>query len=320
MHQNIMKNHKPITILALVTLALPGILSAESFTRKESREFNADSIQKVDLKIHAGNVDVSSWDQSTVAIDVELVTKASNQAEADEIIDATELTFSEEEGVLEVVIKSKGKKNSSWFGFVNNSITAKANITLKAPADMDIQLKTGAGDVSVDGLKGTSTFGTGSGEVTGSNLSGQLRATSGSGQIKLEGVSGNVSVRTGSGDVRIREIEGSLEAGTGSGNIKASGQISQFSAKTGSGGVRIESSAALVENSKVSTGSGDVKILLPQSAGFTLAAGTGSGKVTCNFDLVDPVVKKNSIKGATASGGPKIAIGSGSGNITVSHP
>jgi hypothetical protein len=317
MHKNIMNILKPISVVALVTMVSPAIVSAEKFTREVSREFSADSIQKVDIQAYSADVTVTGHDQAVVTITVELTAKASNQEAADEIFNETEVSFEEEEGVLEAVIKTKGRKSRSWFGFMHTSTAAKANISVTLPETMDLNLKTGSGDVSVEDLTGVLAFNSGSGSVEGSNLMGELKATTGSGEVDLEDVEGTVVARTGSGNIRINDMEGNLDASTGSGGLNVSGKITQFGVKTGSGNVRVESSVQLLENSKAATGSGGVTIELPESSGFVLSASVGSGSISCDFDLVDPVQKKRSLKGATAAEGPKLSIGTGSGGIDV---
>ncbi|MEX0324635.1 MAG: DUF4097 domain-containing protein [Puniceicoccaceae bacterium] len=313
-----MKTLKPITVLTLIAVAAPGFLSAKPFTREIIREFDSGSIQKVDLQAQSANVGISSWDRDKVVVDVELTANASDQAEADEIFDEAEVSITENAGVLEVVVKTKSK-SGSMFGIFGGSNSSRANITVNVPENMDLHLKNGSGNVAIDDITGVLVFTSGSGNVSGSNLTGDVKAKSGSGDINLVAVQGNIIVGTGSGSVKVSDMEGSLDAATGSGDVKANGQISQFTAKTGSGSVRIESSVELVDDSKAATGSGDVKILLPASAGFELDAGVGSGSISCDFDLVDPVAKKRSLKGATANGGPSLKIGTGSGSIRVGH-
>lgn len=312
-----MKFKKPTTIIALFTLAMPGILMADRFTREESREFSADSLQKVDVQANAANIAVIGSDQSSVTIDIELTVNAKDQESADAIFDAAKLTFNEEDGVLEVELKNKGKK-TSYLGVFKGNKAAHAEITVKVPLEMDLFVKAGAGNVSVADVTGDIQFTTGSGNVNGSNVAGDVKATTGSGNLHLEAAEGSVKARTGSGSIHVASMEGSLNAATGSGSLIAEGKIHAFSAKTGSGSIRVDSSVVLTGDSKAATGSGGVVVVLPEESGFGLSAGVGSGGIDCAFDLVDPVAKKRSLKGATATEGPQLSVATGSGSINIS--
>ena len=319
MHQNIMRNINPIAIVTLAILAFPVVSMADTYTREDSQEFSAESVQKVDLQAYAADVSVTGWDQPVVKIDIQLQTKADSQEEADKVFDETEISLVEKAGVLEVAVKTKGRKNKSFFGLFSSSKAPRASIAVFIPDNMEISAKTGSGDVELEGVSGTASVNSGSGTVSGSNLAGEIKATTGSGDIELESLVGNIVARTGSGSVRIDDISGSLDAATGSGGIRAKGQFGQFVAKTGSGSIRLETSTGLQDDCKAATGSGGIDILLPASAGFQLDAGTGSGSVSCDFDLVDPVVKKRSLEGSTSVPGPRLKLSTGSGSITVSQ-
>ena len=124
------------------------------------------------------------------------------------------------------------------------------DVNLLVPAGLWIAIRTGSGDVQVEGTQSTLLLRTGSGDITGSSVLGvDLDAETGSGDVGLE-VPGEIAqllVKTGSGDVDLGVPSGAyrLSVSTGSGDREVHG---------------VEGTSDAAGLIQVHTGSGDVVI------------------------------------------------------------
>jgi hypothetical protein len=98
--------------------------------------------------------------------------------------------------------------------------TCEADIDLQAPKDVALDIVSGSGDVSINGVNGPLNFTIGSGSLQAKGDFKSVEGKSGSGSVKLEGLThgGNVTVGSGAVDVSfLADPEGSFDVKTGSG-------------------------------------------------------------------------------------------------------
>lgn len=113
---------------------------------------------------------------------------------------------------------------------------------LTVPADMNLEISTHSGDVSIQGtrgevqvqtVEGRITVSGGTGRVSLSSVEGEVRLTGASGRINISAVDGSVTVRGAKGDLQVSAVDGavllddidaaSVEASTVDGQIEFTG-------------------------------------------------------------------------------------------------
>lgn len=166
----------------------------------------------------------------------------------------------------------------------------------------------------------------GSGNVTSeascTREDGSLTVHSGSGNIKWrQAVAENLSFQAGSGNIALWNMKGSLAVGTGSGNITMTEISGSGVVEAGSGNVKVEA-AAVTGDMSLTTGSGNIRLELPEDLSFHFQAETGSGAINVDFDDDLSYNKKgNYAEGEVGSGEPRVEIRvkANSGNVRVSN-
>lgn len=238
-----------------------------------------------------------------------------------------------------------GKNHGDWFGAGQVKISGSGS-GVEAHADLDVSIPPGqkfslylaAGEVTVTNVKGDLRVDTGSGNVSSTDTHGDLDIDTGSGAIDVGGAEGEVSLDTGSGDVNVTGVSGDkLAVDTGSGAIRArqvsvtdltldtgSGEVEvadieadRISVDTGSGEVAL-ALQKMARSIAVDTGSGDVTLRVPHSAGADISFETGSG----GFDYEDLPVQirkldSGSYRGKLGDGGSRVVIETGSGDFKM---
>jgi DUF4097 and DUF4098 domain-containing protein YvlB len=169
---------------------------------------------------------------------------------------------------------------------------------IQAPENAILEVGTGSGNITVEGVGENAKLSTGSGNIHATGLHGGFSAGTGSGNVYAEQTGmGDVKAETGSGNIELRNLHGGLRAGTGSGNINVGG--------------------APTTDWKLETGSGNVD-LWPGSTGITLNAESGSGGIHSEHQVeTQGESSRHHLAGKLNGGGPTVRIETGSGEIRI---
>jgi hypothetical protein len=200
-----------------------------------------------------------------------------------------------------------------------SGLEAHADIVISVPEGKSVNVYLGVGDITASNVKGDLRLDTSSGRVDASGTRGDLGIDTGSGDVKVTGVSGSaVSIDTGSGEVNGTGINAmSLNVDTGSGDVELSDVTSEdVSIDTGSGSVSLALTTA-VDQLKVDTGSGNVTIAVPATLSAQVAIETGSGDITTDFPIQVRRTGGDELIGTIGSGAGRIEIDTGSGDVRL---
>lgn len=147
-----------------------------------------------------------------------------------------------------------------------------------------------------------------------------LDIRTGDGEISLDGVKGETRLSTGDGNVEARALDGALEATTGDGNLRVDGRFDRLSLKTGDGNIHAEvgSGSKMVSDWSARTGDGDLVLRLPEGFAADLNAHTGDGNIDLDFPVtVSGAVRHSEIRGKINGGGPTLTVHTGDGSIRI---
>jgi hypothetical protein len=185
----------------------------------------------------------------------------------------------------------------------------------------DIMVSTGSGNVSATGVKGDLDIDTGSGDVTVERVTGSLRIDTGSGNVTAkQQTAGRVDLDTGSGDITLSNASADdMKLDTGSGDIRIDGSSSRsLSLDTGSGTV-VAALTGKLETLRVETGSGDVRLTLPADFAGSLDVDSSNDD---NIDVDFPIqlVRKGDgeLRAKIGEGTGSVRIETGSGGVRLS--
>jgi hypothetical protein len=198
------------------------------------------------------------------------------------------------------------------FGFLS-ARSVDFNVTV--PENVNLQLKTTSGDISVDNADGSMTLQATSGNITTTNDTfvgdAILNTTSGDIQSTNDVFSNNASLSTTSGDISMHQdtLNGSAKVNATSGDIDFTGTLA--------------SSTTPNVSYQFTAISGDIHVGLPANASFNVQADTTSGSIDAgDFPSIN-VQDAHHGSGSHADGsvgspgGPSITINTTSGDITI---
>lgn len=144
----------------------------------------------------------------------------------------------------------------------------------------------------------------------------RVRARTGSGDVRVAGVTGAVEAMTGSGRMELTAVGGDVDVRTGAGPIGIVGLDTALRARTGTGRIRVEGAPGGAWD--LSTGSGGIRIDLPDDAAFEIDARTSSGDVRTQHPVVvRDEARRGRLQGTVRGGGPRVTLRTGSGGIAI---
>jgi len=189
-----------------------------------------------------------------------------------------------------------------------------------------IEANTGSGGVDLADVQFDVRAQTGSGNIGLDNVAGQVRAHTGSGSIHGDRIGAGGTVNTAAkfqGKALPLASTGSAATGnsyldfeTGSGSIRLQSVAGQLRARTGSGSIEVEGQQG--GDWDLNTGSGGIRVRLPETAKFNLMARTSSGSVSTDFPItIQGTVNRKELSGPVNGGGPRLELHTASGSIHI---
>ncbi len=200
----------------------------------------------------------------------------------------------------------------------------------------------GAGSINVERCGGESWFETAGGEITVKETGSPVHCSTAGGSIRVERAASSVTAHTGAGRIDVLNAGGVVLAENSGGSIQV-GSAQSVRCESSGGAIRLKNVtgslravtdvgsilAELIpglklQNSTLTTGAGDITVLIPSNLPLTVKAQCDSGrsgKIVSDFPEI-PVklisVQKNSsltAEGVLNGGGPLLQISANSGVI-----
>jgi DUF4097 and DUF4098 domain-containing protein YvlB len=162
------------------------------------------------------------------------------------------------------------------------------------PADSDVRGEADLGDFEADGVLGTVALKTGLGVLRLAET-GPLNVRNGAGAITVDGVSGSAEVHAGSGDVRLGAVDGTAQVSSSNGKVRVGVVTGPATVKVSNGSVSVDRalSGISAENSNgevrigevvrgtvsATTKNGSVEVGVREGSAARLELNTGLGRV-----------------------------------------
>ncbi len=242
-------NRWPSRLLALVFLLATAASSQEitghsgEYKTTVSKTFSAEPGGKLVMKGPSGDVEISSWKSNSVEIKEELLMDVFTREEAEEILERSESSYSQEGSTIYVRAKDG-----------RDEINRTYNV--RVPEKFNLDIITSGGDMIVEGVTGTIELNTRGGDIEMTKMAGQCR------------------VRTSGGDLIFKDISGSLQAQTSGGDVDLTDIFAETSVQTSGGDITLMNCKNTV---RLQTSGGDIDIR--QVAG-NLSAATSGGEIS----------------------------------------
>jgi hypothetical protein len=281
--------YKPLMLgLALAGFALGA--SAPAHADDWNKKYTVSG--KPDVRVETDDGDVGITTGSGGEINVHVSTNGYKIGPND-----VHVIESQDGNKLQLIVKAP-HGHFGWFSVGSHSI--KIQVQVPAEADLDIH--------------------SGDGNVTSTAVSGAIRIDTGDGHITAQGLRGDIHLHSGDGHIEGSNFDGKLDVDTGDGHITISGRFDSLYLKTGDGSI----SASAASGSKIATpwnlrsGDGSITLRIPNDFAADLDAHTGDGHINLDFPVtVSGSLSESRVRGKMNGGGGTLEINSGDGSIHI---
>lgn len=219
----------PISVLVLAAGLAASPVLADDCAHRAEREATLDAggARSVRIDAAAGELRIEGrTGQTTVAA------RGTACASSEQVLGQIRLNATRQGDVI--VVKVQIPEGSSW-GW---SEQARLDLTVTVPRIMPLEVEDGSGSAEIAHV-GKLNVRDGAGELSVSDVTGDLGIVDGSGSIEVTGVTGNVRLSDGSGSITVKDVGGSVTVDEdGSGGIDVAGVKGDFTvSRDGSGGI-----------------------------------------------------------------------------------
>ncbi len=125
--------------------------------KKIKKEFNVSANDLLKIENSYGNVDVTTWDQNRVVIEVLVQTNGNDEEKVLERLREIDVAFNQSANQVSAKTLLEKSGNNSWwsalFGSKSN-VNIEINYRVKAPVTNDMDLNNDYGSINLDNLKG----------------------------------------------------------------------------------------------------------------------------------------------------------------------
>ncbi len=318
------KNFRFVFFLLLIPLAL---LAQEE---RSEKSFSVKPNGWLELKADFGSVQVRSWPQNEVKIEVRKWVEGRSRRSAQELFADYEIRYSESSRGVAVIAEMRGAK----FWRNNNGLQVEFRITV--PKQYNLDLNTSGGSIEVEDLIGEARVNTSGGSLTLGRIEGPVTAETSGGSIDLRQAKGKLFARTSGGGINVGEVSGDVDVETSGGSITVDGAAGNLRAHTSGGGVSLRGLQGNVDAStsggsmdaeilkqldapcELSTSGGGITIYLSRDLKVDIDAYTSGGEVDCDLPItVQGKFGEGKLRGKLNGGGPLLTLRTSGGDIDL---
>lgn len=327
-------------------------LNAQNKTGEEpylTKSFANASIKDVDVKTSGGSISVEGVNPSEARVEVYVnANNSSDNLSKEEIKRRLEenydLDVSLSNNTLGAIAKPK-EKNMNW----KRSLSISFKVF--APKNINTDLATSGGSISLTSLSGSQEFSTSGGSLHVDNLSGKVKgrtsggsihvanskddinlSTSG-GSIHAENSTGNLRLSTSGGSLDLTHLNGNIEANTSGGSINGNNIEGELVTSTSGGSVHLSDLACSLEAStssgsidvsmrslgkyiRLSNSGGNIDLEIPGGKGVDLKL-SGNKISTPALANFNGSMDNNEVEGKLNGGGVPVTVRAGGGKVSL---
>ncbi len=338
---------KKIIFSLVVTLFFSVVSFAAEDKPHMIRTFDGSKTEKIEVQTSGGYISLLGGNEANAR--VEVYVKANNwknkNLSAEELAEKLKqytISVTQKGNTLECIAKNNNKES-------NNTLSISFKVF--CPKNVDTDLNTNGGSISLSKLSGDLNFKTSGGSlhlkelegnvlgrtsggsidlenctknidletsggsVNAQNCSGEIKIKTAGGSFNLDHMKGNISIATSGGSINVNDVNGSLKASTSGGSINIDKLSGKVDAETSGGSIDAQITH-LDGEVKLYTSAGSIELKLPNNEGLNLNL---EGNKVSTSDLSNFKGKNTAknVQGSVNGGGHNVSAQSSSGRVSV---
>jgi len=274
------------SVTLLLALAATAVQAADTIVEVRTGD-------RIVIEMLTGELSISTWNQDAVEV-------RSN------------------DGPLSVSVRRRGA-TVRVAGGEGRRRDRSADVTMRIPAWVDVEVGSRSMDVSASGIEGSLTIGNVNGDVLVENVSGAVDVRSVSGAVEIIDATGGVRASSQSDDVTLRRVSGPVEAHSGNGDIVLD-DVRSVSVRAESRDGDIDFSGTVTDDGDYGffLHDGDATIAMPAVTSAQVSVSTFDGEFQSEFAVrVDRFTSGRQFDFVLGDGGARVQIDVFDGDISL---
>lgn len=165
--------YKLVFLLLIPAISFAGDEEKGKYTKNKmvNKVFTVNSDATLKINNSYGNLDIATWDQNRIEIQVSITTNGNDEEKVQKKLDDITVKFSaSSEWVSAETIFDKNKSKSWWSWTKNNNVNMEINYLVKMPVTNAVILDNDYGNINLDKLKGVAKISCDYGKITTKEL------------------------------------------------------------------------------------------------------------------------------------------------------
>jgi hypothetical protein len=180
---------------------------AKDYTKEIIRNFTVNSDAKFVVDNSRGNINITTWDKNTVKIEVEIIVKAKDAAQAEDFFKQIKIDFEKNAGYVKAMT-TKEKEEESWKDWIwgsTKNLNWNVHYKITIPKTNTLSASNKFGDLYVANVKGDASVNVKYGNYKLSNFN-NLRCDLAYGEGSISEVE-NLTIDIKYGDIKLRNAK-----------------------------------------------------------------------------------------------------------------
>ncbi len=165
--------YKLVFLLLIPAISFAGNEVKGKYTKNKmiNKVFTVNSDATLKINNSYGNLDIATWDQNRIEIQVSITTNGNDEEKVQKKLDDITVKFSaSSEWVSAETIFDKNKSKSWWSWTKSNNVNMEINYLVKMPVTNAVILDNDYGNINLDKLKGVAKISCDYGKITTKEL------------------------------------------------------------------------------------------------------------------------------------------------------
>lgn len=149
-----MKLFKVALTFVLVAVAATLAMGMEEVNKTYNKEYQVTDNSSIYIQNRFGQVNIENWDKDMISFFVEVKVDHPDRDKAQRMLNAINVTFSQEDDKISAITSIEEKMMDSWNNFGLSSKELSINYKVKMPKHLSIELVNKYGDIFINELTG----------------------------------------------------------------------------------------------------------------------------------------------------------------------
>ena len=160
-----------LLLIPAMTFSVNDLKGKYTKNKMINKEFTVNSDATLKINNSYGNLDIVTWDENRIVIQVSITTKGNDEEKVQKKLDEITVKFSSSaELVSAETIFNKNKSKSWWSWTKNNNVNMEINYLVKMPVTNAVILDNDYGNINLDKLEGQAKISCDYGKITTKEL------------------------------------------------------------------------------------------------------------------------------------------------------